>query len=67
MSIVKIIPHRNPALRVEYGYAEVPKTHMADRLEVNRDTVRIWVKVIDKWVVFEAAEKEFGKQRLKLF
>lgn len=27
---------------------------------------RIWVKVIGKWVVFEAMGKTFGKQRLKL-
>ena len=27
---------------------EVPKTHIAARLEVNRDTVRLWIQGIQK-------------------
>jgi len=29
--------------------ANVPKTHIANRLEVNRDTIRIWSKAIDEF------------------
>ena len=26
----------------------IPKTHIADRLEINRDTVRLWIKAIEE-------------------
>lgn len=31
----------------------IPQTHIAERLEVNRDTIRIWIKAIKQWGLLE--------------
>ena len=60
---MKVLNKTKIVLCKELSDAGVPKTHIADRLEINRDTVRLWNQGIDEFGLsgfldkYEAAKK----------